>query len=154
MTVHQLIYTSQPFGFDSAMLGGILVAARRNNRRDAVTGALICRADIYLQLLEGPRPAVEAAFARIVGDDRHQDVVRLSVSDVADRVFPTWDMADDPARSWLWSPAEVAAGRAATATPDEVIGVFRRLAAEVDATRDDDGGARRPGTACPAVANT
>ena len=59
----QLIYASQPFGFDAAMLNGILSDARRCNVRDEVTGALICRADVYLQLLEGPEPAVDAAFA-------------------------------------------------------------------------------------------
>ncbi len=30
----QLIYRSQPFGFDRATLAGILSGARRNNRRD------------------------------------------------------------------------------------------------------------------------
>ena len=110
MTIRQLIYSSRPFGYDSAMLGGILIAARRNNRRDGLTGALICRHDIYLQLLEGPDDAVTAAYARIVRDDRHLDLAVLSSTAVAARMFPQWDMLDDPARSWLWSPAEI--GRA------------------------------------------
>ena len=33
----QLIYRSHPFGFDSAMLAGILVRARHNNSRDDIT---------------------------------------------------------------------------------------------------------------------
>ena len=33
MAITQLIYCSQPFGFDDAMLGGILLQARRNNAR-------------------------------------------------------------------------------------------------------------------------
>jgi hypothetical protein len=125
MTVHRVVYSSRPFGYDAAMLGGILLAARRNNRRDDVTGALICRSDIYLQLLEGPRAAVTAAFDRIACDDRHLDVEPLFAGDVAERLFPAWAMLDDPAKSWLWSRADVAAGppdaRAAT-------GVFERLA--------------------------
>ena len=31
MTFTQLIYASEPFGFDDAMLDGILLQARRNN---------------------------------------------------------------------------------------------------------------------------
>ena len=49
----QIIYMSQPFGYDEAMLAGILLDARRCNKRDGITGALVCRHDIYLQLLEG-----------------------------------------------------------------------------------------------------
>ncbi len=130
MTVRQLIYSSQPFGYDAAMLGGILVSARRNNRRDGLTGALICRRDIYLQLLEGPVAAVTAAFARIARDDRHLDVVELVNADVDCRMFPQWDMLDDPARSWLWSPAEIAAGAVSAAGPDVITRVFARIAAE------------------------
>ena len=55
----QLIYSSQPFGFDEAMLAGILSGARYNNVRDGITGALICRQDIYLQLIEGPAAAID-----------------------------------------------------------------------------------------------
>lgn len=135
MTIRQLIYTSRPFGYDSAMLGGILVAARRNNRRDGLTGALICRHDIYLQLLEGPAALVTAAFARIIGDDRHLDVSEINSSDVDERLFPQWDMLDDPARSWLWSAADVAAGAVAAASPATVIDVFKRVAAEAKVTQ-------------------
>jgi len=48
MDIFQAIYSSQPLGFDSAILSGILLDARRCNTRDGITGALICRADIYL----------------------------------------------------------------------------------------------------------
>ncbi|MEM9128927.1 MAG: BLUF domain-containing protein, partial [Pseudomonadota bacterium] len=44
MTMIQLVYASMPFGFDDAMLGGILLDARRCNERDDITGALIVRA--------------------------------------------------------------------------------------------------------------
>ena len=125
----QLIYASQPFGFDEAMLNGILSDARRCNARDDITGALICRADVYLQLLEGPEAAVDAAFARIGHDDRHGEVVRLSRQTVEDRLFPGWSMRDDPARSWMWTPAEIGAGALARAGRAELLAVFARLAA-------------------------
>ncbi len=133
--VTQLIYMSQPFGFDSAMLGGILTVARRNNPRHGITGALICRADVYLQLLEGDAPAIDALFARIAADDRHLDVTLLTRAEVSDRVFPDWAMLHDPARSWLWSPDEVWGGAIRDASPTALRAVFARAAA--DATRTD-----------------
>jgi len=123
----QLTYASHPFGFDDAMLAGILLDARRCNARDGITGALIVRSDIYLQLLEGPEKEVEAAFARIRQDDRHTDVraVRRRAADA--RLFPEWAMRDDPARSWMWSREAVADGAAENASDDEILGIFRRL---------------------------
>ena len=37
-------------------------------------GALICRDDLFLQMLEGPEAVVEAIYGRIVRDDRHLEV--------------------------------------------------------------------------------
>jgi hypothetical protein len=130
MTIHQLIYMSEPFGFDDGMLNGILSISRLNNARDGLTGALVCRRDIYLQLLEGPETAVEAAYARIKRDDRHLAIVRLVSQAVDARLFPDWAMLDDPARSWLWSEAEVGAGAVKAATGQEILGVFERVARE------------------------
>jgi Sensors of blue-light using FAD len=58
MSLMQLYYASTPFGFNNPTLINILSASRRNNARNDISGSLICRADLYLQLLEGPRDAV------------------------------------------------------------------------------------------------
>lgn len=130
MDLVRLVYVSRPFGFDAAMLYGILVTSRRNNARDGVTGALICRADLYLQLLEGPAPMVAAAFARIRRDDRHLEITELLSGPTDARLFPAWAMRDDPARSWMWTQAEVSDGAVERATPAEIIAVFDRLRLE------------------------
>jgi hypothetical protein len=130
MSMIQLIYASRPFGFDDAMLNGILMDARRCNERDNITGALICRADLYLQLLEGPQDAVEAAYHRIVADGRHLEVRPLCKREISERLFPKWAMRDDPARSWMWTQGDLKAGAVEHATEREVIGIFARLAKE------------------------
>ena len=130
MTLTRLIYSSHPFGFDSAMLSGILINSRRNNTRDNITGALICRADVYLQLLEGPDDKVEATMQRIKRDDRHVDVRQHVSEPVTERLFGAWAMLDDPARSWLWSQEEIAADALVNASEAQVLAVFTRLAAE------------------------
>jgi hypothetical protein len=129
MMLTQLIYWSQPFGFDDAMLNGILIQARRNNGRNGLTGALIVRHDLYLQLLEGPAAAVDATFGRIRQDNRHLAVTLISRAEVPRRMFPEWSMRDDPAQSWLWTAKEVEGGALERATPAEVRAVFERLAA-------------------------
>lgn len=134
MGLLQIIYVSQPFGFDEALLNGILADARRNNLRDDVTGALICRADAYLQLIEGPDSAVRAAYARIANDDRHGEVTLRFAEPVDTRLFPEWAMRDDPAHSWMWTQAEVAAGAILRASRAELLAVFRRLLAEAGST--------------------
>lgn len=111
------------------MLAGILLDARRNNMRDGVTGALVCRQDVYLQLLEGPKTAVRSAYARIKRDDRHLDV-RLRLSEAAaDRMFADWAMLHDPARSWIWTPEEIADDVLDRASAAEFRNLFATLAA-------------------------
>jgi hypothetical protein len=124
----QLIYASRPFGFEAAALNGILSAARHFNARDGITGALICREDLYLQLLEGPEAMVEAAYLRITRDARHIEVKRLSSARIRKRLFPQWAMRDDPARSWMWTAAEVEAGAVERASKEDLLAVFQRIA--------------------------
>jgi hypothetical protein len=130
MQLTQLIYTSRPFGFDAGTLDDILISARLHNRRDGITGALICRADLYMQLLEGPRQVVTNTFRRIVQDDRHVDVSLVWCGDIAARLFPDWDMRDDPPRSWMWNQAAVSAGAVRDASMETVRDIFARLATE------------------------
>lgn len=130
MRLAQLIYISRPFGFEARTLDNILLKARAKNALSGLTGALIVRADLYMQLLEGPREAVTATLARIVADDRHLEVSLVHCGDVAERLFPQWSMRDDPARSWMWSQEQVRAGAARNAGAAEALAVFQRLAAE------------------------
>ncbi len=128
MTIAQLIYASEPFGFDDAMLSGILVQARRNNALRGITGCLICRHDLYLQWLEGPEDRLDALIGKIAVDDRHLAVTVLYRGHADERLFPDWAMRDDPARSWLWPPGEVQAGALTSASPAQLQAVFGRIA--------------------------
>lgn len=136
MAMIQLVYASRPFGFDESNLNGILFTARSNNARDGITGALICRADLYLQMLEGPEDKVEDAYERIERDDRHLEVTRLVHAPIKTRMFGAWAMRSDPAQSWMWSRKQVEDGAPGLASPKEVIGVFSRLIEEAPIASD------------------
>ena len=126
----QLVYSSRPFGYDDLTLTGILLQARENNARNGITGALICRGDLFVQMLEGPRDVVTSTFARIARDERHADVVKLLCRDIDKRLFPEWSMRHDPAQSWMWTREEVAKGAICKASGREILGIFERLARE------------------------
>ena len=111
------------------MLAGILSVARRNNPREGITGALICRHDLYLQLIEGPADAIDALYERIAADDRHTNIAVLLTEEVGERMFPAWAMLDDTAPSQFWSAHDVAKGALETANPEELRAPFVRLAA-------------------------
>jgi hypothetical protein len=128
MAITQIIYSSQPFGFDSALLSNILLDARRCNARDGITGALVCRRDIYLQFLEGQDELVYSTLDRIRRDDRHTSIkVHLDAPAPA-RLFADWDMLHDPAHTWAWSEAEIDAGALDHVTPQEALAVFTAIA--------------------------
>ena len=128
MPLTQLIYSSRPFGFDDAILSQILMTARRNNANAHVTGCLICRGDLYLQLLEGPEEGVNRLYEAIFEDDRHLEVTRRMHRQIETRLFDGWAMRDDPAQSWLWTKDEVDAGALDRATAAEFLAVCQRVA--------------------------
>lgn len=127
MSYLQIVYASRPFGFDAAVLLSILFKARARNAEADVTGCLICRDDLYLQLLEGPADSVTRIYDSILQDDRHVEVTQLVRHSVPERMFGKWAMRDDPVQSWMWSREEVAAGAVARCTPEEVLAIFARL---------------------------
>ena len=119
---------SRPFGFDLSVLSGLLIDSRENNRKNKITGALLCRADIYLQMLEGPTEKVLETFDRIRVDDRHVEVEVLIKIDIKNRLFPNWAMKDDPVKSWMWSQEEVAKGVVRQSSQNEIMNVFKKVA--------------------------
>ena len=123
----RIIYSSRPFGFDTSILSGVLIDSRENNKKNNITGSLLCRADIYLQMLEGPKKNVMEAFERIRRDDRHLEVKILLKRDVNERMFPDWAMKDDPIQSWMWSQKEVAAGAVQNSSEEEILNIFKQI---------------------------
>lgn len=77
----------------AATLASILDAARRNNARAGVTGALLYSERRFAQVLEGPPAAVEEIFETIQCDPRHDNVAVLKVTSPVMRAFADWSMA-------------------------------------------------------------
>ena len=130
MKLMQLVYCSKPFGYNLEILSAILIASRANNRKRDITGALICRSDIFLQLLEGPEQQVKSTYAAIQNDDRHINIYHLLEQNVDKRLFPAWAMKDDPIKTWMWSREEVSNGIVTSLSKAEIEEVFVKLSKE------------------------
>lgn len=89
----QLIYISSPSRTVAIDLASILRVSRQNNARDGITGLLYFDGNRFLQALEGPEAAVEAAYERIRPDLRHRAPVVLSRRSIEAREFGDWEMA-------------------------------------------------------------
>jgi Sensors of blue-light using FAD len=127
MGLVQLVYSSRPFGFDESVLAGILLIARRNNPRAGVTGALICRADVYMQMLEGEADVVALTYARIKADDRHLEIQTRLHRPAPERLFPHWAMLDDNGDGWFWTQGELEQGALDQVSPDDILDVFAHV---------------------------
>ncbi|MGD0102454.1 MAG: BLUF domain-containing protein [Rhodopila sp.] len=98
-SLYRLIYCSRnvilqalPDAATAEVIADILSTARRQNKANNVTGALLFTASGFAQVLEGTRDVVEHTFERITGDPRHADVTVLSFTPTERRSFPDWSM--------------------------------------------------------------
>lgn len=72
--------------------GQILSVSAARNLPDGITGFLAYDRGRFFQILEGPRAAVAACYARISGDPRHGQLEILIEESVSHRTFEQWSM--------------------------------------------------------------
>jgi hypothetical protein len=75
-----------------AEIDGIVAQARKHNSEIGITGILCQSGDVFLQVLEGGRSAVNQLYNSIVRDERHKDVVILHFEEICERRFSGWTM--------------------------------------------------------------
>jgi hypothetical protein len=91
--MNQVVYSSAALAaFSETQLSELLVRARRNNERLAVSGMLLYHDGSFLQVLEGEASILDSLFAIIGGDKRHHRVVTLLKREVEERHFGDWCM--------------------------------------------------------------
>ncbi len=142
---HQIIYTSYASpDLTNEALQAILAIARRNNARDEITGILLHSGDQFLQVIEGPKPAVERLHSLIAADPRHEGMRTVLAHEVRQRDFGEWHMAmrelppellaEKPALSQFFTPefdlASLRYGTPATF----LLQAFRELSSPADAS--------------------
>ncbi|WP_375465715.1 BLUF domain-containing protein [uncultured Methylobacterium sp.] len=97
MTIHRLLYRSDmdlagtAAGIRQQIVEIVRISEARN-AADGLTGALLHTRGVFIQVLEGPMPAVEATFERICCDLRHRRVELIELVEAEGRVFGEWSM--------------------------------------------------------------
>ncbi|MDD7945647.1 BLUF domain-containing protein [Microbacterium sp. NE2HP2] len=92
-----ILYTSNaraPFGDDD--LAALLAQSRASNAARDLTGMLLYRGGRFVQVLEGPEPAVRDLLTTIRQDSRHSDMRVLIEQPIAHREFREWTMGYQP----------------------------------------------------------
>lgn len=91
--LYSLLYMSTAqILFTPARLQKLVEQSRANNARDGITGLLVFRDGNFMQILEGPQPAVERLFRKIKADERHYAIVTLNEGPITKRNFPDGSM--------------------------------------------------------------
>ena len=114
------------------LIEAILQSSRKHNPALGITGVLCYGGDVYMQVLEGGREAVNELYNKIVRDERHRDIALLHYQEVAERKFAGWTMGQvnlakvNPSLLLKYSDKPVldpfeASGRASMALLEELI---------------------------------
>jgi hypothetical protein len=91
--MNQVVYSSAALApFSETQLSELLIRARKNNERLAVSGMLLYHDGSFLQVLEGEESTLESLFTVIAADKRHHRVVTLLKREVKERHFGEWCM--------------------------------------------------------------
>jgi hypothetical protein len=97
MSIYRLVYGSN-YALKSsgaalaADLKRILASAIRHNPANGISGGLVFSHNHFVQVLEGPQPAVENTFSRIQLDPSHTQVIQVEAKPIAQRMFGAWSM--------------------------------------------------------------
>lgn len=97
--LYSLAYVSRALiAFEDPLRADIGAVSVRNNAALDVTGALYSGPELFFQVLEGDKSAVEGLFSTIRRDHRHKNVTVVRRMAVPRRRFATWTMkVVDPA---------------------------------------------------------
>jgi hypothetical protein len=91
--VLSIVYSSRASEFfNEAHLVDLLIRSRRNNKRLGLSGMLLYRDGMFLQVIEGPEEALRDRMAIIATDPRHSAVRVLLEEEIPERMFPAWTM--------------------------------------------------------------
>ena len=89
----QLVYVSAATSaFADENLEELLTDARKNNKQLNITGLLLYTDRTFFQVLEGYEAEVRDLYQKIECDPRHNNVLILAESRIAERNFSEWSM--------------------------------------------------------------
>jgi hypothetical protein len=93
MGLYRMIYFSRAVpGLGYQDLRDIMAKSEVNNGHVGLTGLLCFGNSVFLQILEGSRPAISHTYHRILQDPRHHSAEIIAFEPVLHREFVQWSM--------------------------------------------------------------
>ncbi|MFZ6757239.1 BLUF domain-containing protein [Undibacterium sp. Ji50W] len=74
------------------MVQSIVSQSRLHNPQFGITGVLCHSDQVFMQVLEGGRDAVNTLYGHILRDPRHTDVILLDYEEILERRYSGWTM--------------------------------------------------------------
>ena len=91
--VHYLVYvsySSRPIIEED--LRHILEVSKRDNAKANITGMLLYLQGRFIQILEGPKEAIDNLYGKIIQDPRHKNPQIILEGRIVKRNFSNWNM--------------------------------------------------------------
>jgi len=91
----RLLYASRAIdSIGTDLIEEILTESRTRNPTHGITGVLcVCQSgNVFMQVLEGGREAVNRLYGNLLRDPRHRDVMLLDYAEISERRFAGWRM--------------------------------------------------------------
>ena len=90
----QLIYISYSKGFfDQQQLSELLAVCKKENSKHGITGLLLYKSGVFMQVIEGERAEIEQLYKNIENDDSHTGIILLIKESISNRELPDWSMS-------------------------------------------------------------
>ncbi|BBB69477.1 hypothetical protein UNDYM_5224 [Undibacterium sp. YM2] len=70
----------------------VVSQSRQHNPQHGITGVLCHSDQVFMQVLEGGREAVNTLYSHILRDERHTDVILLDYEEILERRYAGWTM--------------------------------------------------------------
>ena len=88
-----LAYTSTASeAVDGSDVFAIVAVSARNNVESELTGVLLFKDGLFLQIIEGPGASINTLMSRLERDNRHSDIRTIARKPITQRAFPKWNM--------------------------------------------------------------
>ena len=123
----QVIYVSEKTDTSSGSLTDIYDISQKNNSESEISGCLLIGSNSYLQLLEGPDPAVENLYSKIKVDNRHKKVKKLFEQHIDEKLFSSWSMKFAPFNNIEWGNKEFDEGKFKNISAAAAVDVFQSI---------------------------
>ena len=106
MSLRRIVYTSHATEqFNKRNLLDLLHSSRGYNTIDNITGVLMHRDGVFLQIIEGESDVVDDLFRRLGNDKRHDNIKMIQDCSPDKRLFSSWAMGcadfDEPELSLI-----------------------------------------------------